>query len=72
MTTREALRNLIDELPEEQTEIARHWLEDLRNATDADGPPLDTTILDLIDRGLADVAAGHTKSLSEYERERGL
>ena len=72
MTTREALRNLIDELPEEQTEIARHWLEDLRNATDADGPPLDAKILDLIDRGLVDVAAGHTKSLSEYERERGL
>ncbi len=72
MTTREALHNLIDEMPEEQTEIARHWLEDLRNATDADGPPLDAKILDLIDRGLADVPAGHTKSLSEYERERGL
>ena len=72
MTTREALRNLIDELPEEQTEIARHWLEDLQDAADGEGPPLDEMVLAWVDRGLADVAAGHTKSLSEYERERGL
>ncbi len=72
MTTREALHNLIDEMPEEQTEIARHRLEELRNAVDSDGTPIDAKILDLIDRGLADVVAGHTKSFSDYERERGL
>jgi len=72
MTTREALHNLIDELPEEQMEIARQWLEDLRDAALLDGLPLDAKILDSIDRGLAEVAAGRTKSVSEYERERGL
>ena len=72
MTTRDALHNLIDELPEEQTEMARHWLEDLRDAADHNGPSLDARILDSIDRGLADVAAGRGKGLSEYERERGL
>ena len=72
MTTREALHNLIDELPEEQTEIARHWLEDLRDAADRNGSSLDARILDSVDRGLADVAAGRTTGLSEYERERGL
>lgn len=72
MTTKETLHNLIDELPEEQTEIARHWLEDLRDAADLHGAPLDASILDSIDCGLADVAEGRTKSLSMYERERGL
>ncbi len=72
MTTREALHHLIDELPEEQTEIARRWLEDLRDATDLNGAPLDASILDSIDRGLADVAVGRTVNLFEYERERGL
>ena len=68
MTTREALHHLIDELPEEQTEIARRWLEDLRDAADLNGAPLDANILDSIDRGLADVAVGRTVSLFEYER----
>jgi len=39
MTTREALHHLVDELPEEQTELASLWLEDLRHAADLDGPP---------------------------------
>lgn len=72
MTTRESLHRLIDELPEEQTEIARHWLEDLRDAAGQDGPSLDAQMLDSIDCGMADVATGRTKSFSEYERERGL
>ena len=71
MTTREALHHLVDELPEEQAEPARLWLEDLRYAADEDGPPLDVEALASIDRGLADVAAGRMKSLSEYQRERG-
>jgi hypothetical protein len=72
MTTREALHHLVDELPEEQTEIARLWLEDLRHAADEDGPPLDAEVLTSIDRGVADVRAGRVKPLAEYERERGL
>lgn len=71
MTTREALHHLVDELPEEQTELARLWLEDLRHAADEDGP-LDGDALASLDRGLADVAAGRVKPLAEYERERGL
>ena len=72
MTTREALHHLVDELPEEQTELARVWLEELRGAADEDGPPLDAETLASIDRGLADVAAGRVTPLAEYERERGL
>ena len=72
MTTKETLHELIEQLPEEQTELARHVLEDLRNASDDDGPPLDKEALDSLDRGLADITGGRVKPLSEYERERGL
>jgi len=72
MTTREALHQLVDELPEEQAELARGWLQDLRDAADQDGSPLDPEALASLDRGLADLAAGRVKPLSEYERERGL
>jgi predicted transcriptional regulator len=72
MTTREALHQLVDELPDDKAELARVWLEDLRNAADENGPPLDADALASIDRGLADVAAGRVKSLEEYQRERGL
>jgi predicted transcriptional regulator len=70
MTTKEALHHLVDELPEEQTELARVLLEDLRNT--ADGPPLDAESLTSLDRGLADIAAGRVKPPDEYKRERGL
>jgi hypothetical protein len=53
MTTREALHHLVDELPEEQAELARVWLEDLRDAADQDGPPLDAEALASLDRGQA-------------------
>ena len=72
MTTREALHHLVDELPEEQAELARLWLEDLRHAADEDGLPLDGDALASLDGGLADVAAGRVKPLAEYELERGL
>ena len=72
MKTREALHDLINELPEERMEIARRWLENLRDAAHPDGLPLNAKILDSIDRGLTEVAAGRTKSVSEYERERRL
>ena len=70
MTTKEALHCLVDELPEEQSELARVLLEDLRGASDAGGPPLDDECLASLDRGLADIAAGRVKSLEEYQRER--
>jgi hypothetical protein len=72
MTTREELHQLVDKLPEEQAELARGWLQDLRDAADHDGPPLDAEALVSLDRGLADLAAGRVKPLADYERERGL
>lgn len=72
MTNKEVLHSLVDELPEDQAELARYLLEDLRDAADSDGPPLDEESLASLDRGLADVAAGRVTPLDEYERERGL
>jgi len=72
MTTKEALHQLVDQLPDDQAELARVWLEDLRDAADADGPPLDAATQASLDRGLADIAEGRVKPLDQYERERGL
>jgi hypothetical protein len=72
MTNKEALHCLVDELPEDQAELARVLLEDLRGASDSGGPALDEESLASLDRGLADIASGRVKSLDEYERERGL
>ena len=72
MTTREALHRLVDQLPEDQVDLVRHWLEDLRDAPDTEGPPLDPATLESLDRGLADVAEGRVKPLDQYESERGL
>ena len=72
MTTKDALHQLVDQLPDDQAELVRVWLEDLRDATDADGPPLDAATLASLDRGLADVSEGRIKPLDQYERERGL
>ena len=63
---------LVDELPEDQAELARQWLEDLRHSADENGPPLHPETMASLDRGLADLAAGRVKPLDEYERERGL
>jgi len=51
---------------------SRAVAQDLRDAADDDGPPLDAEALASLDRGLADVAAGRVKPLADYERERGL
>jgi hypothetical protein len=72
LTSKESLHQLVDELPEDQTELARVLLEDLRGAADPGGPPLDEEALSSLDRGLADVAARRVKPLDEYKRERGL
>ncbi|MEK7409138.1 MAG: hypothetical protein AAB225_29090 [Acidobacteriota bacterium] len=69
MTVKDELHRLIDQLPEDQ---ARELLDDLRDAADADGEPLDAEALASLDRGLADIAAGRVKPLEDYERERGL
>jgi hypothetical protein len=66
MTTKEALHHLIDELPEDQAELARVLLEDLRSAADTGGPTLDEETLASLDRGLADIAAGRVKPSSRY------
>jgi hypothetical protein len=72
MTTREALHQLVDQLPENQVELAHVWLLDLCDAADEDGTPFGQEALASLDRGLADLAAGRVKPLAEYERERGL
>lgn len=63
MTTKDALHQLVDELPEDQAELARQWPEDLRHAADDDGEPLDAETLASLDRGLADISSGRVKPL---------
>ncbi len=70
MTSKEELHRLVDHLADDQTELARHLLQDLSNAADTDGEPLGAEALASLDRGLADIAAGRVKSLEQYERER--
>jgi hypothetical protein len=72
MTTKDALHQLVDQLPEGQARLARVWLEDLRDAADVDGPSLDAAALASLDRGLSDVAEGRVEPLDQYQRERGL
>ena len=72
MNTREALHELVDQLADDQVDLARHWLSDLRDAADVDGPPLDAAALASLERGMNDVAEGRVKPLDQYERERGL
>lgn len=72
ITAKEALHRLVDELPDSQVELAREWMEDLRDANDVGGPPLDKEALTSLDRGLADISVGRVKQLDAYKRERGL
>jgi hypothetical protein len=71
MTTRESLHHLVDQLPENHVDLAHHWLEDLRDAADVDGPPLVAASLESMDRGLSGIADHRVKPLSRYELERG-
>ena len=59
-------------MPDDKEELARHWLEDLRDAADDGGPALDAETLASLDCGLADVAGGRAKPLAQYERYRRL
>ena len=69
MSTKETLHQLVEQVRDDQAELARQWLEDLR---EIDGPPLDANTLASLDRGLAGAAEGRVKPLDQYERERGL
>jgi len=66
VTVKEELHLLIDALSDEQ---ARDLLEDLCDAADTDGPPLDEEALVSLARGLADIAANRMISLEAFERE---
>ena len=72
MTPREALHDLVDRLPEDEVDLARHCLEDLRGAAGNDGPALDAATLASLDLGLTDLAEGRVKPLEHYEREREM
>ncbi len=72
MTSKDALHQLVDTVPEDRNDLARLLLEDLRDAADREGPRLDPETLASLDQGLADIAAGRVKPLDEYKRERGL
>lgn len=72
MTSKATLHLLVDQLPDDQADLARMLLEDLRDAADLDGPPLDPTTLASLDRGLGDIAEGRVKPLDQYQRERSL
>jgi len=50
VTTKETFHHLVDELAEDQTELARELLEDMRDAADAGGAPLDAETLASLDR----------------------
>lgn len=56
------LHNLV-QLPEGQVDLARHWLEDLRE---------DAAAVESLRRGRAGVAEGRVKPLEQCERERRL
>jgi hypothetical protein len=71
MTGKDTLHRLVDELPEGHLEEARRFLEDLRES-EVDDEPLTAEDLESVRRGLEDLREGRTKTLEQYERERGL
>jgi hypothetical protein len=72
ITTGEELHHITDELPGDQAELARALLDDLRDAADQDGAPLDLETVASPDRGIEDVAQGFVEPLDQYKRERGM
>lgn len=69
VTVKEELHRLIEGLPDEH---ARELLDDLQDAADVDGPPLDSEIRASLDRGLADISADRVVSLEEFENKHPL
>jgi hypothetical protein len=69
VTVKEELHRLIEGLPDEH---ARELLDDLRDAADVNGPPLDSETSASLDRGLADISANRIVSLEEFENKHPL
>jgi predicted transcriptional regulator len=69
VTVKEELHRLIEGLADEH---ARNLLDDLRDAADVNGPPLDSEARASLDRGLADISAGRVVSLEEFENKHPL
>jgi Arc/MetJ-type ribon-helix-helix transcriptional regulator len=65
MTAKEELHRLVDELADDQADLARQLLTDLKNAADEDGEPLSPETLESLDRGLADIEASRVKTLED-------
>ena len=69
VTVKEELHRLIEGLADEH---ARELLDDLQDAADVNGPPLDAEAGASLDRGLADIAADRVVSLEEFEDKHPL
>ena len=69
VTVKEELHRLIEGLPDEH---ARELLDDLQDAADVNGPPVDSETCASLDRGLADIKAGRVVSLEEFENKHPL
>jgi len=69
VSVKEELRRLIADLDDEH---ARELLDDLRDAADVNGPPLDAKTQASLDRGLADISAGRTVPLEEFQKKHPL
>lgn len=69
MTVKEELHRLIEGLADEH---ASELLNDLQDAADVNGPPLDSETRASLDRGLADIATDRVVSLEEFENKHPL
>jgi hypothetical protein len=69
VTVKEELHRLIEGLADEH---ARELLNDLQDAADVNGPPLDSETRASLDRGLADISADRVVSLEEFENKHPL
>jgi len=69
VTVKEELHRLIEGLPDEH---ARELLDDLQDAADVNGLPLDFGARASLDRGLADISADRVVSLEEFENKHPL
>lgn len=67
MTTWEALRRLVDELPDSKLATALQLVESLREGEE--GERLSPEDLEAVRRGLEDIRAGRVKRLEDLRRE---
>jgi len=71
MTLRQELHRIVDELPEEELNELRRFLEDLASGAQPD-EPLSSELLAAVNEGLDDVQAGRTVAWDQVKREHGL